>query len=730
MPGHFSGRLTAAIERANKATRGRDGAFYSILNDRGFYDIDDENNGLTPEQRAGVPEYNQRRMSALCDAISDMIADFLQNDDYGVLTTTMEQIVDKLDQRSTMNKASMDTVTGILAAIPGGQAVKGATMTMEQVIAAVMGGNPFDPDLIPPIALGFPGLPIDIASCFRPGYFNADWTFLYDHELHKSKKVYFGADGSPCIGAGIPLTVGGNANVLILKMIFSVPTVNKDGTPEGDVANGITAEQFDILMKASKMTSQAEVDKDPDVSGFELTDGQMRASYFKYIQMSLWGVLSNKNNWAYLHWGCLTNNACPEAIKTAVCSFLKTNGLALNPDTSQEACLISYLVNAGMNYYIGATRRLALIDIDGTELLDGKTKVVHKKGSYNWIECPDGVPRNTKLANKYFAMVADVLARLTYGSNPHALELRKRRVDEANKIYDYLGMGTITFGKVVSGKDLTKDAVESRGFFKLLKSNDPFKVYANESVKVPADPGDVDIHVACKSEVPLTDTSLATLRYLCRVAGIPGLVVTSIYRSPEKQASTMLENRLKANGGRPVTYAAPGRGVDDKYDEVYKKYHGGPAIGKLTNKKEVDEALRCMTDQVTKCMNEGKFVSRHVSDGAIMQAIDIGPNSTKVRFKCSSESLMRLHSACMDAKKSNYLRTFLAPKAEFGGPGDDPAFHIEVWCDDSHPHVPDDGTGGVMPLPTVDVKVTNTNLLNKETFDSVFTGDQVLAAQG
>ena len=32
---------------------------------------------------------------------------------------------------------------------------------------------------------------------------------------------------------------------------------------------------------------------------------------------------------------------------------------------------------------------------------------------------------------------------------------------------------------------------------------------------------DVDIHVACKSEVPLTDTSLATLRYLCRVAGIP-----------------------------------------------------------------------------------------------------------------------------------------------------------------------------------------------------------------
>lgn len=725
MPGHYSGRLTSAIERANKATRGRDGAFYSILNERGFYDIDDENNGLTPEQRAGVPAYNQRRMSALCDSISDMIADFLMNEDYGVMTTTLEQIVDKLDQRSTMNKASMDTVTGILAAIPGGQAVKGATMSMEQVIAAIMGGNPFDPDLIPPLALGFPGLPVDIASCFKPGYFNADWTFLYDHEIFKSKKVYIGPDGSPSIGAGIPLTLGGKANVLVLKMIFSVPTTNGDGMPEGDVANGITAEQFDILMKASKMTSEAEIEKDEAVSGIELTDGQMRASYFKYIQMTLWGVISNRNNWAYLHWGCLTNNSCPEPVKTAVCSYIKTNGLALNPDTSPESCLISYLVNTGMNYYTGATRSLALIEIDGTEYMDGKTKQKVKKGSYEWRECPDGVPKNTKLANLYFAMLADVISRMTYGSNPHADELRKRRVDEANRIYDYLGMGTITYGKVLTNKDIVKEAVESRGFFKLVKA--PFKVYGNDSIKIPNDPGDIDIHVACQTEVPLTDISMATLRYICREAGIQGLVVTSIYRSPEKQAQTMLGNRLNANGGRPVTYAPPGKSVDDKYDEVSKKHHHG-AVVKLQG-SEVEEARCAMTEQVKKCTSEGKFVSRHVSDGTIMQAIDIGPNSTKSRFRYSSEQLMRLHGACMAAKKAGYLRSFLAPKAEYGGPGDDPAFHIEVWCDFGHPHVPEDA-GGAMPLPTVDVKVANANLLNKDMFDACFTNDQVAAARG
>jgi hypothetical protein len=35
-----------------------------------------------------------------------------------------------------------------------------------------------------------------------------------------------------------------------------------------------------------------------------------------------------------------------------------------------------------------------------------------------------------------------------------------------------------------------------------------------------------------------------------------------------------------------------------------------------------------------------------------------------------------------------------------------------------------------MPLPTVDVKVANANLLNKDMFDACFTNDQVAAARG
>ena len=71
--GHFAGRLDSAItETIGKAT-GRQGSFYSILNKYGFYDIDDESNGLTAIQKARVPEINKKRMSNLCSAIAEMI---------------------------------------------------------------------------------------------------------------------------------------------------------------------------------------------------------------------------------------------------------------------------------------------------------------------------------------------------------------------------------------------------------------------------------------------------------------------------------------------------------------------------------------------------------------------------------------------------------------------------------------------------------------------------------
>lgn len=76
--GHYTGELKTAIDDAAAQTKDREGSFYSILNKHGFYDIDDESNGLTPWQRDSVPDYNKRRMSALASAISDMIQDFLE----------------------------------------------------------------------------------------------------------------------------------------------------------------------------------------------------------------------------------------------------------------------------------------------------------------------------------------------------------------------------------------------------------------------------------------------------------------------------------------------------------------------------------------------------------------------------------------------------------------------------------------------------------------------------
>ena len=726
--GHYSGRLSKAVEKANDATRGRDGTFYSILNKNGFYDIDDENNGLTDWQRAGVPEYNRHRMSDLCSAISDMIADFMTNPEYGVIAPNLDEIVNKLDMRGSMNKAGLDVVGTTLSAIPGGQAVTAGKQAIEQVVAAIMGGNPFDPDMIPPIAIGFPGLPISISNCFKPGFFNADWTFLYEHEVMKSTKFYFSdADQTPKIGAGIPLNLGGRAKILILKLIFAVPTVNENGNPEGDMENGLTEEQFSLIMKASDMTSMSEIESDNELKEFELTDGQMRSSYFRYIQIVLWNTLCNAGSWPYLHWGCVTNNSCPEPVKTAVCSYVRTNGMALDTENSPESCLLSYLVNTGMAYKIGMSRAVAMLEIDGDKYLEGKKTVsvsIKKTDKWvpAWVTRPDGVPQDRKLADKYFCLAADLLSRMTYDGNPHASELRRRRVDEANLIYAYLGKGTIQYGKADIPREVNKTAVQGRGFFDICAGT--FRVYSNNGVSLPEDPDDIKIVDESNSTVPLSDITKKTIRYIARKAGLRGVVVTSVYRDPEKQAKVMLDNRQKANGGRSVSYAAAGRSVDDKFDEVSRKHYG--RVTKLKDADAIQEALNSMASRIRELAKQDKRVSKHGADPSQIQAVDMGPNRMKSTFRYSSAELVRFHNACNDTADEGYLRAYFGPE-EYGKRSKDPAFHIEVWQDGNHKTVPEEGNSP-MPLPDQDVQITNANLINFTTFDSVFTRDQVDAA--
>lgn len=732
--GHYSGRLGEGVKKANEATRGREGSFYGILNDAGFYDIDDENNGLADWQRAGVPEYNRRRMSKLGNAISDMIADFLSNPEYGVLTPMLDEIVNKLDARGSMNKGSLDVVTTAISAIPGGQAVKGASMAMEQLVSVAMGGNPFDPDLLPPIALNFPGLPSGIGNCYKPGFFTADWEFLYDHEPVKNRKFYAGPDGSTYIGAGIPLAFGGNSKALLLKMVFSVPTVNDNGNPEGDSVNGVSANDFKKILKAADM-SFTDVSADSELASFSLTDGQMRAAYYKYVQITLWNAIKNSGNWCYLHWGCIANNACPTPVKTATCSFIKTNGMALEPTgAGVSACLYSYLINTGVAYLTGRGKPTGLLAIPGVKYIDADNHVVKVTSEMissmetRWLTDNNGIPKDADLANRHFMLAADVLARMTYDSHPDADNLRKRRLDEANLIYSHCAGQTIQFGSATIPPELSRQGMKSRGFLDLV--NQTFMVYPNAGIKLPEDPNAVKIVDSTNSDTPVSDITKDTIRYIASQAGIPGVVITSLYRSPEKQAKTMLDNRLKANGNRPVSYAAPGRSVDDKYDEVSRKYYG--TVTKLTDAKAISEARDAMTAQVKKMASNGTPVSKHGADPNVIQAVDMGPNSMKQMFKLTDAQLKRFHVACYDAWKNKYIRAYFGPPG-YGDKAKDPAFHIEVFQDPQPPYrrVPSSSNENLTVMPSVACTIspdTQANLCNFATLDAVFARDQIIAA--
>ena len=140
--GHYTGELKTAIDDAAAQTTDREGAFYSILNKYGFYDIDDENNGLTPWQRDSVPDFNKRRMSALASAISDMIKDFLGNESYGVMTTKLEEIINKLDGFLTCTKSKTDTLQAGISASGVFAPVGASAESMYTANAAAMGINP------------------------------------------------------------------------------------------------------------------------------------------------------------------------------------------------------------------------------------------------------------------------------------------------------------------------------------------------------------------------------------------------------------------------------------------------------------------------------------------------------------------------------------------------------------------------------------------------------------
>ena len=720
--GHFSGKTKGMIDNATEKAKGTSGKFYEIMTKHGFFDIADESNNLTAWQRAGVPDYNQHRISDLCDAIAEMLQDYLSNEEYGVLCPGVEGIVNKLDQRGAMSAAELDGIGAALGGLTGG-AAEATRQSLSNLVASIQGGCKFDPEVVPPICIGFSGLPISFANAFKKGSYPPDWTFLYDHETFKSNKFYEADDGSVAIGAGIKLNTGGIARLLVLKMIFSVPDVDDEGRTQGDAVNGITAEQFNTLYEVSDKSYSELTDEQKE---FELTEGQLQLAYFKMIQLLLWGAIKNDNNWAYLHWGCITHNSCPEAVKTAVCSYLKTNGLAVDPKICPESGFISYCANVGMAYLIGSTKTMTLHMLPDMTYLDDNKKVVTATTSeYGTnVVVANGVPQNKKLAYLHFQLIADLLSHMTYDSNPNAYELRKRRIDEANKIYRECGVDTIEFGKIPAKPVHTMPHLLKRNFGWLVKGT--IKVYENKNISIPVDPKNFKIvNWAEKGSNEVSDITMDTIRYILAKAQVPGVVITSVYRSPEAQTRAMLNNRQSHNGQIAVNYGARGREVDQQYTDVSKRVNNG-VLKRLEKSSDIEEARKKMLKKCEDFLAAGTPVSNHGQDQNVVQAVDMGPASTRKEFHYSEEQLKRINNACYEARLEGYLKAYFGP-AEYGGPKvKDPAFHIEVWQDKSKPHPP--MSTGPAPQPTVPCFMNNDNMKNKNAWDMVFTHDQTLKA--
>ena len=720
--GHFSGKTKGMIDNATEKAKGTSGKFYEIMTKHGFFDIADESNNLTAWQRAGVPDYNQHRISDLCDAIAEMLQDYLSNEEYGVLCPGIEGIVNKLDQRGAMSAAELDGIGAALGGLTGG-AAEATRQSLSNLVASIQGGCKFDPEVVPPICIGFSGLPISFANAFKKGSYPPDWTFLYDHETFKSNKFYEADDGSVAIGAGIKLNTGGIARLLVLKMIFSVPDVDDEGRTQGDAVNGITAEQFNTLYEVSDKSYSELTDEQKE---FELTEGQLQLAYFKMIQLLLWGAIKNDNNWAYLHWGCITHNSCPEAVKTAVCSYLKTNGLAVDPKICPESGFISYCANVGMAYLIGSTKTMTLHMLPDMTYLDDNKKVVTATTSeYGTnVVVANGVPQDKKLAYLHFQLIADLLSHMTYDSNPNAYELRKRRIDEANKIYRECGVDTIEFGKIPAKPVHTMPHLLKRNFGWLVKGT--IKVYENKNISIPVDPKNFKIvNWAEKGSNEVSDITMDTIRYILAKAQVPGVVITSVYRSPEAQTRAMLNNRQSHNGQIAVNYGARGREVDQQYTDVSKRVNNG-VLKRLEKSSDIEEARKKMLKKCEDFLAAGTPVSNHGQDQTVVQAVDMGPASTRKEFHYSEEQLKRINNACYEARLEGYLKAYFGP-AEYGGPKvKDPAFHIEVWQDKSKPHPP--MSSGPAPQPTVPCFMNNDNMKNKNAWDMVFTHDQTLKA--
>lgn len=704
---HYSGRFKDFIEKINgKAPK----KFYEIFNSHNFYDVSDVNNSLTPEQRASVRTENQNRYSDFSQAIADMFAWYLGDEDEGVITNSVQGVVDKLDVRSSANAAKTDAIGNGISTLAQGplvplQAINPAQQIAGSQVAAVMGTNIFDPDLIPPIGFGMNfSLPGNIANIYKPGFFQPNWDFLYDFEF-KSSKFYYTGTGGLKVGTGID--VGAAPSELYLKQIFDVASVSKDLTPLGDPVGGITEDDYNVILKAKNYginTGNSGL-SNTDIKTFSLSDIQIRSCFYKLVDLNLWKPINNRTNWVNGHWGALGHNSCPDYVRTAVASFIWDTGMTLVQNKSDEAALISYCLQMGIYYLTGFKYKVNMTGIssDIDILLSG----IIAEGQN---EVVTGLPKNKNVANRYFTWIADILVRTTHNINGDtiALDKRKRRIAEANLIYKGVGLPTILFGKPVDQLDYahTITGLKSRSFDKL--SSAIVYRYANEGAPGGSGPNhslqgssvnDVNIQYGAEVNTSLiSDYTIRVVKSIFSQAGITSILVTSAARTPKEQARVMFENLEK---GRRISYKAPGQAVEQVYD---------------TEKASGTNSNQIKTDMETKISSfPSGSVSRHTIDPVIYNVLDIAPNALRPANK--TQILEQVLAA--NTGVNQFLDQFLGPRPNLGN---DPAYHLSI---------PQSSNGDIQPLDNAlpDVPFTlssNTNFKTEIAWMAPLAKDKLL----
>ena len=665
---HYSGKLKKGVDDVVTQASSVGGVFYSIFNKYNFYDVADIKNGLSPEQRAQVPQVNQQRFTDMSNAIAEMFHFILGDKQYGVLVNHVQDAVDKLDMRASANAAQLNTIGAGLAAVGPvpiiGQYLAGidsARRVAEQTTVTAMGGNLAMPEMIPAYSVpNFPNIS-PIGNLLEHGFIKPDFDFIYKYETIKSPTIYSN-NGQYYIGTQIPLYENPDSYQIVLKYVFGVVGVDGSMNPIGSPLTGISSDYYNTLVAvAPAPVGTLSTNLQTKANAVKLSETQLKASFTQWYMYKFWNQLNDSGTALYSHWGFLTNNNLPANIRTAVASFVwSTKAFTLTPGENDVAAYVSYFVQMGLYYSIGYSNPVRL---------SGGTQALYIDANHSMqtvpvgsiITAPNGVPKMSNIADTYYAWAAITIMLMTT-SNPQIEDsYRTQRIAEALLIFKSIGVdvknltdkgyGTIdasTFTSYVNYTSYAQAIAES------------IYRYNNTSSAGVVNGGSLaqnssGVSVTFQSQVQKTDTNgwvlpgtIDKLKQLATLAGITEVNISQTVQTATELASYLYN--LQENG-IVLQYAPPTQRVISVYSlaktsnvladwdssgniiatntpaGLSKSY----AVGEPVSAEDATIIINLMVNQIN---IEGAYsVSKHATESIdtyhLTQVLDVSPTGSK-----------------------------------------------------------------------------------------------------